>query len=121
MHFDELYAPVKTTVEAADNEIKANLASRARILFPNDNKKKTQQWAKKTLAEKLSDLSEDKLQEFMPETLPGIMALPVDVTGNVTQRQNAIRQRYARVANDERAQEVITSWFSNFDSSLGEE
>jgi hypothetical protein len=120
-HFDELYAPVKTVVEAADNEIKANLASRARILFPNDNKKKTQQWVKKTLAEKLSDLSEDKLQEFMPETLPGIMALPVEVAGNVQQRQNAIRQRYARCADDERAQEVITSWFSNFDSSLEED
>jgi hypothetical protein len=120
-HFDELYAPVKTSVDAADNEIKANLASRARILFPNDNKKKSQQWAKKTLSEKLLDLSEDKLKEFMPETLPGVMALPVPVEGeSLDQRNQAIRSRSARNADNERAMEVVTSWFSNFDSSLEE-
>jgi hypothetical protein len=120
-HFDELYAPVKTLVDAADSEIKANLASRARILFPNDNKKKTQQWAKKTLAEKLLDLSEDKLAEFMPETLPGIQALPVSVEGNSQQKSNAISRRYAPSADNESASEVITSWYSTYDSSLQDE
>jgi len=120
-HFDELYAPVKTIVDAADNEIKANLASRARILFPNDNKKKSQQWAKKTLAEKLSDLPEDKLKEFVPETLPGIMALPVAVEGNSKQRSEAITRRYKPSADSESAQEVVTSWYSSFDSSLEED
>jgi len=119
-HFDELYAPVKTKVEAADNEIKANLASRARILFPNDNKKKSQQWAKKTLAEKLYDLSEDKLSEFMPETLPGIRALPVAIEGTPQEKQNAIQRRYAPNRDDESAMEVIVSWYSGFDSSIEE-
>jgi hypothetical protein len=119
-HFDELYAPVKTIVETADSEIKANLASRARILFPNDNKKKTQQWIKKTLADKLSDLDESKLSEFMPETLPGIRALPVDVQGTPEQVQQAIRRRYVQCADDQNAQEVITSWYSNFASLTDE-
>jgi hypothetical protein len=117
-HFDELYAPVKTEVDAADNEIKANLAARARILFPNDNKKKSQQWAKKTLAEKLSDLSEDKLKEFMPETLPGVQSLPVPIEGNTQERNLAIQRRYAPCRDDQNAMEVITSWYSSFDSSL---
>jgi hypothetical protein len=119
-HFDELYAPVKTAIETADNEIKANLAARARILFPNDNKKKTQQWIKKTLVEKLYDLSEDKLQEFLPETLPGIRAIPVTVEGTPQQIQLAIQRRYNQCADSESAQEVITSWYSSFDSSIEE-
>jgi hypothetical protein len=120
LQFDELYSPVKTMVEAADNEIKANLAARARILFPNDNKKKTQMWAKKTLNEKLHDLSEDKLAEFMPETLPGIRASPVQVEGtNPELRTKLMRLRYAGT-QDESAYEVIISWFSSFDPSLEE-
>jgi hypothetical protein len=119
-HFDELYAPVKTAIETADNEIKANLASRARILFPNDNKKRTQTWAKKPLSEKLSDLSDDKKKEFMPETLPGISALPIPVEGDTNERNNAIRRRYSG-SQSQLIQEVVLSWYANFDSSLDED
>jgi hypothetical protein len=119
-HFDELYAPVKTAIDRADSEIKANLASRARILFPNDNKKRTQQWVKKPLAEKILDLSEDKRKEFLPETLPGVLVRPVPVEGNTQQRNKAILQRYA--GNDgQAAQEVILSWYANFEPEGDEE
>jgi hypothetical protein len=118
-HFDEIYAPIKSELEIADNEIKANLAARARILFPNDNKKRSQTWARKSLSEKLSELSEDKLKEFLPETLPGISANPVPIEGNPDQRTRALQRRYSR-SESESAREVITSWYANYDSSLEE-
>jgi hypothetical protein len=114
-NFNELYAPVKTSIETADNEIKANLSSRARILFPNDNKKRTQTWAKKSLSEKLSDLSEDKLKEFLPETLPGIIAMPIQVEGSPQRRISLLGQRYP--TEDNLIREVIASWYANFDES----
>jgi hypothetical protein len=112
--FDRLYAPVKTAVDAADNEIKANLASRARILFPNDNKKRSQQWARKSLTEKLSDLSEDKLKEFRPETLPGIMANPTE--RSVEDDLDAyLADRYRTVKNAQ-GFAVVNSWYSEFET-----
>lgn len=119
-HFDELYAPIKTNIDRCDNEIKANLASRARILFPNSNKKGIQRWLQKSLVEKLSDLSEDKLKEFLPETLPGITAQAIEIVGEQQQRFQLITRRYHAVG-DPTAQEVIASWYANFDSSLGED
>jgi hypothetical protein len=118
--FDELYAPVKIAIDAADNEIKANLASRARILFPNDNKKKSQIWAKKPLTEKLLSLPSEKQQEFLPESLPGIQALPIPIEGDLATRNKALQQRYKSI-EDPSAQEVVTSWYANYDSSLEDE
>jgi len=117
-NFEDLYAPVKTAIDQADSEVKANLSARARILFPNDNKKKSKQWAQKPLSEKLADLSEDKLKEFLPETLPGIVALPVAIEGNQTDKNKAIGRRYAPCQDVPGAQDVVLSWYSNFDSSL---
>jgi hypothetical protein len=118
--FEEIYAPVKTMVETADNEIKANLAARSRILFPNDNRKQTQTWIRKPLSEKLAGLSDEKLKEFLPETLPGIIAKPVPISGDVRKRNSLLGHRYDTV-KDELAMGVVTSWYANFDSSLSEE
>jgi len=119
--FEEIYAPVKTAIDSADSEIRANLASRARILFPNDNKKKTQTWAKKALSEKLLDLSDDKLKEFVPESLPGISANPIPIEGdNPTIKNQAIQRRYSTLSS-EGAREVVTSWYASFDPAFRED
>jgi hypothetical protein len=112
--FDQLYAPVKTLVDAADNEIKANLASRARILFPPEKKKATIAWAKKPLVEKLLDLSEDKKKTFYPETLPGIMVAP-ELRSEYEDLESFVSARYPQTANNESIKEVVFSWFSNFE------
>jgi hypothetical protein len=111
--FDQLYAPVKTLVEAADNEIKALLASRARILFPQDKKKSTVAWAKKPLVEKLSDISEEKKTAFVPESLPGISVTPVE-RAKEEALGHFLPRRYATVQENELAGEVILSWFTNY-------
>jgi len=114
-NFDAVYAPVKITVETADNEIKANLAARARILFPQDNKKKSQTWARKTLVEKLLDLPEDKLKEFRPETPPGITA---NIT-EVSKEENFsewLRTRYRVTETNGNETAVIRSWYTTFES-----
>jgi hypothetical protein len=114
LRFDQLYAPVKTKVDAADNEIKANLASRARILFPQDKKKSTITWAKLPLVEKLLSLSEDKKKAFYPETLPGIIVAP-ELRSEYEDLEAFVSARYPQTAKNESIKEVVFSWFSNFE------
>jgi len=115
--FDEIYAPVKTIVDRADSEIKANLASRARILFPQDKKKSTIQWTKRPLLEKLTTLDEEKLKVFRPETLPGISPEPVTQLDDET-TEELLHRRYASASEDKQALEVIKSWFATFEDDL---
>jgi len=118
--FDQVYAPVKMKVDTADNEIKANLASRARILFPQGNNRKLQIWSKKTLSEKLLELSEEKLKEFRPETLPGVTASPTEVS-LTEDLDKYISERYRNVPKTNTTKEVIQSWYSTFESPEGDE
>jgi hypothetical protein len=113
--FDAVYAPVRQAVEAADNEIKANLAARARILFPQDKRKKSQTWSKMTLTEKLLDLPEDKLELFRPETLPGITAMTTDVSK--ADMDAYLGSRYRTCPKTDTIKEVISSWYSTFEAS----
>jgi hypothetical protein len=110
-NFGELYARVKTRIDSADNEIKGNLAARARILFPQDKKKSTQMWAKKPLIEKLADLSEEKLAIFAPETLPGIQGLPAE-RADKEPALRYISRRYPTIADNEPKKDVVLSWFN---------
>jgi hypothetical protein len=111
--FDEVYAPVKTIVDRADSEIKANLASRARILFPQDKKKATVQWSKKPLSEKLQDLDEEKKLVFKPESLPGITVTPV-VRKESDQLETFLEEKYD-LDDDEPVRGVVFSWYTNFE------
>jgi hypothetical protein len=110
--FEKDYARVKTIVDTADNEIKANASARARILFPQDKKKSTITWAKKPLSEKLSDISEEKATVFKPETLPGIQAVPV-TREKGEPWSNYILRKYT--GNKEDTKDVILSWYTNFE------
>jgi hypothetical protein len=112
--FDQEYAPVKALVDTADNEIKANLASRARVLFPQDKKKSTITWAKLPLTEKLLTLSEEKKKAFYPETLPGIMVSP-EIRSEYEDLESFVSARYPQVAKNESIKEVVFSWFSTFE------
>jgi hypothetical protein len=112
--FDRLYAPVKTIVDTADNEIKANLASRARILFPQDKKKSTITWSKLPLSEKLLSLSEDKKKAFYPETLPGVVVAP-ELRSEYKDLESFVSARYPQTANNESIKELVFSWFANFE------
>jgi len=113
-NFDQLYAPVKSMVERTDNEVAGNFATRAKILFPNDKKKKTEIWKRKALTEKLVDLSESQLLLFVPESLPGIQLLP---SQSVVGSAKFMREAYAGLSKDNAGFEVITSWYANFYSS----
>jgi len=111
-HFEELYAPVKTTVDACDNEIKANLSSRARILFPQDKKKKSINWAKMSIVEKLSDLDDEKSLVFKPETLPGIDSRATNQTESGS--PTYLQARYGDLSDDPHKMSVVLSWYSTF-------
>jgi len=113
-NFDAQYAVVKSQVDAADSEIKANLAARARILFPQSKRKQDINWAKKPLIEKLTDLSEDKLSVFRPETLPGIATNPLERPEGMS-LQRFIQGRYTEALANSQAKDVILSWYSNFE------
>jgi len=101
-------------VERTDNEVAGNFATRAKILFPNDKKKKTEIWKRKALTEKLVDLSESQLLLFVPESLPGIQLLP---SQSVVGSAKFMREAYAGLSKDNAGFEVITSWYANFYSS----
>jgi hypothetical protein len=112
--FDQLYSPVKTLVDTADNEIKANLASRARILFPQDKKKSTIAWVKLPLVEKLLSLSEDKKKAFYPETLPGVVVAP-ELRSEYDDLESFVSARYPQTANNESIKELVFSWFAHYE------
>jgi hypothetical protein len=113
--FNEEYSRVKIRIDAADNDIKANLAARARILFPMDKKKKSVVWAKSSITEKLQSLEEEKLAVFRPESLPGINA---KVT-NLSFEKDSEAFVLAKFGEDQEdtADEVISSWYNSFEPS----
>jgi hypothetical protein len=112
--FSEQYGRVKLRIDAADNDIKANLAARARILFPQNKTKKSIAWAKASITEKLQDLSEEKLAVFRPESLPGISTKVTSL--DFKSSPNAFILAKYGDDQEETADEVISSWFTNFES-----
>jgi hypothetical protein len=114
-NFSETYANLKTEVERCDNEIRPVVTARARILFPQDKRKKTIQWTKQGLSEKLYDLEESKLMQFLPETLPGVTAQS-SASDDDRGSPEWMASRYGRVT-EETIIPIIRSWYADFDSS----
>lgn len=113
--FNQIYAPIKTLVDAADTEIKNVLASRARILFPETKKKSIIAWRSKPLGEKLIDLSEEQMTAFRPESLPGIVSTVVDVNEFATTREY-LGRKYPQAGGNVPIGEIVTSWYNSYES-----
>jgi hypothetical protein len=116
LYFSDIYSSIRSRVETADNEVRPIMTARARILFPQDKRKKSITWAKKSLQEKLLDLDDEKLVHFLPETLPGIAA------SGTTQAERGstqfLRARCSAYGDNQDVMAVITSWYSEYDSSV---
>jgi hypothetical protein len=111
--FADKYSYIKGLIDRADNEIKPVMAARARILFPQDKKKKTVAWSKKSIQEKILDIENDSmLIHFAPDSLPGVQA-----RGQTQQKAGStqyIKDVYGHFDTNPIVLDMITSWYNNF-------
>jgi hypothetical protein len=113
-NFETLYGALKTRIDIVNNEVSLFIANRSRIAFPSSKKKSDITFSKKSLSEKLSTMSADKLALWEPTTLPGISKNTVAPTIQVGSPEY-IEAAFAALRNNAMALEVIQSWYSGLD------
>jgi len=113
MGFNGYYTAAKVFVDNANNEMRMCAANRARLAFPDSKRKQDIAFKKKSLVEKLTELSEEKLVNWKPDTLPGI-TFRTRSTHQVHSRE-WIAESYTLPADlNVEATSVVESWHNGF-------
>lgn len=109
------YAPVKTSIEQVDRDLRTLAVNRSKILFPVGKKKSILKFKAKSLEDKLEEVVEKNEILFLPESLPGISR---DGESKLKTGSAGWKKAVYGTYSNAYAKELIDSWYSSHSTEV---